>query len=234
MTPPPLRGAALVWTVVTLLLACVLGGIVGRPLGERIYAYQWSDARFCNDCHAHDYANEAWERSAHAGLTTCHDCHRVPIRHYPRNLWVTITTPPKTPQDIPHPEVPVVICEQCHVGRCDPHELSGPMDATLCDQVVKVDGSRLHAAHLDADHAEPGGGPSDERVVCEDCHGGRVDEPHRFESSRVACTRCHEDHEAETVAGLPCRQCHGGDFFATSAGGPQRIDNDQGTSLWHR
>jgi len=201
--------------IVTLLVALTLGAAAGLPLGERIYAYQWSDARFCSDCHAHDYADEAWARSGHADLTTCHDCHRVPIRHYPRNLWVTITRPPKTPQDIPHPEVPVLICTQCHIGQCDPHEISGPMSAELCDSIVKVDNSPLHSAHLNADHARPGGeSTEDERVVCEDCHGGRVDDPHRFETSREACTRCHEEHEAETVAGLPCRQCHGPGFFA--------------------
>ena len=197
-----------------VLGALLLGGFSGRTFGQRVYAYQWSDARFCNDCHAHDYANEAWEASAHAGLTTCHDCHLVPIRHYPRNLWVMLTKPPKTAQDIPHPEVPIVICQKCHVGECEPHGLSGPLDDELCAQVVKVDESPLHSAHLEAERPGRDGGLAGGPITCEDCHGGLPDAPHSFETRRAACEGCHEDHDDETVADLPCRQCHGARFLA--------------------
>ena len=216
--PPVLVG-------VVLIGALVLGGLAGHPLGNRVYDYQWSDARFCNDCHAHDYASEAWERSAHAGLTTCHDCHRVPIRHYPRNLWVMLTRPPERPEDIPHPEVPTVVCEQCHVGLCDQEALTGPMGAALCDQVVKVERTPSHLAHLEAERRLPGRVATEAgRIECGDCHSGRIDDPHRFETRRAACVACHEEHRGSTVGGLPCRQCHGAGFLAAGApeGAPGR------------
>lgn len=212
------RGLSVGWTpalVAVALVAIALGAALGAPLGDRVYAYQWSDARFCDDCHAHDYANEAWSRSAHADLTTCHDCHRVPIRHYPRNLWVTITHPPQTPEDIPHPEVPVVICETCHTSEgCDPHELSGPMSPRLCAQVVDIDGTAAHRVHLAAEHRD---GP----IGCLDCHGTTGTDVHRFSASDLACARCHEGHEREAAGRtMACRQCHGGSFLRESPAAP--------------
>ena len=209
-----------------------LGALGGAPVGKRVFEYQWQDARFCDDCHAHDYANEAWERSLHRDLTTCHDCHLVPIRHYPRNLWVMLTDPPKRPEDIPQPHVSVVICEQCHVGRCDPHGLTGPMSEALCNQVAKTDNSPLHRVHLDAARRDPNplqGGDASEGaasgpIECVDCHGAGDGPPHRFEADPASCVRCHKHFDSElSVAGLTCRQCHGEGFLASPPSDP---DND--------
>ena len=221
------RGLLTGWTLATAsiaVVALVIGAAVGRPLGDRVYSYQWSDARFCDDCHAHDYANDAWSRSAHAELTSCHDCHRVPIRHYPRNLWVTITAPPQGPDDIPHPEIPLVICASCHVGHCDPHELTGPLPVALCDEVIKIEDTRLHRVHLDAAARTPAPGhggppePDDEDgadpIGCLDCHGAEEGEVHRFAASDTRCVGCHEDvTEKESDAAMACRACHGAGFL---------------------
>jgi hypothetical protein len=216
------------WTplvAVAAFVAVLVGAAAGMPIGDRVYAYQWADARFCNDCHAHDYANEAWAESIHAGLTTCHDCHRVPIRHYPRNLWVQITDPPKSAEDIPHPQIPVVICGSCHLAECDPHELTGPMPLEMCDHVVKIDNSRLHRVHLESEDRQPGpglGGALDTEheegtITCLDCHGAGERQVHKFSDDVTACSKCHERHVEELgIVGLPCRQCHGSAFLADS------------------
>ncbi len=237
------------WTPVLAAVAVVAvlaGAAAGAPIGDRLFNYQWSDARFCNDCHAHDYANEAWKESIHADLTTCHDCHRVPIRHYPRNLWVTITDPPQTAEDIPHPQIPVVICGACHLGECDPHELTGPMPVKLCDQVVKVDRSRLHRVHLESKTRLPGagqGGALDEgheeghedgTITCLDCHGAGERQVHRFSDDVIACSKCHERHATELgLEGLPCRQCHGSAFLGGSAESYPPIDLPEPTLPSH-
>ncbi len=241
MVSPARAGAA------ALLAVCaVLGGFAGFPLGERIYAYQWSDARFCNDCHVHDYANEAWADSLHRDLTSCHDCHLVPIRHYPRNLFVTIFETPETAEDIPHPDVPLVVCSQCHLGHCGDHQLTGPLSPELCEAVAKVDTSVLHKAHLDSKVRKPGEQPGEAAehgsehaaepahgggghgaaieegpIACRDCHGPTGDQPHVFVPTVAHCLECHEGHAGGPGGeNIPCRQCHGAKFLATSATTP--------------
>lgn len=138
-----------------VLLFGAAGALAGVPVGDAGLNYMWRDARFCDDCHVHDYANEAWARSVHADLTTCHDCHLVPIRHYPRNLWVTVFATPQGPEDIHRPEVETVICERCHSVHTDEEELTGPMAQPVRKQVVKIDESPLHRVHLDAKSRTP-------------------------------------------------------------------------------
>ncbi len=226
-----------------VLLALGAGMAAGMPLGERIYQYQWADARFCNDCHVHDYANDAWEQSAHGDVTTCHDCHLVPISHYPRNLWVTITDPPQSPDDIHRPNIPTVICEQCHSEKGADAHLSGPMSHELQAAVVKIDDSPMHRLHLDAEkrdpgafrgsrpdddrgehaedsgeHAQEGGGHGADdptRISCMDCHGAESNRAHHFETTVADCIECHSAHSDELGAGgIACRQCHGAGFLA--------------------
>ena len=234
-------GAA--WSgLLVVLLALGAGLVAGFPLGERIYRYQWADARFCNDCHVHDYANEAWERSAHGEVTTCHDCHRVPIRHYPRNLWVTITDPPQSPDDIHRPDIPIVVCEQCHSEKGAEAHLSGPMSHELQKAVVKIDDSPMHRLHLDAEERDPGafrgsrpdaheddsahegdsagahdgghGAEPQSAITCMDCHGAESNRAHHFQSTSEGCAECHSAHGDELGAGgIACRQCHGAGFL---------------------
>lgn len=196
-------------------LAAVLGagaaGLLGGvPLADDAFTYLWADDRFCNDCHVHDYANEAYARSAHAGLTTCHDCHTVPLRHYPRNLWVTVMDTPQGPDDIPVPHVEDRICRSCHAADGAEAHLTGPMPDALRAQVVKIDGSPLHDTHLGA-VLEDGTSPT-----CMTCHGGENQREHRFRTAQVSCEGCHEEqHSAEHGDGaLACRECHFGGFSA--------------------
>ena len=191
-----------------VLAAGLFGGALGVPVADDTFSYLWRDDRFCNDCHVHDYANEAYDRSAHAGLTTCHDCHSVPLRHYPRNLWVTVFDPPQGPEDIPVPHVEDGLCLACHAVGGDGHTVTGPMPDSLRATVVKIDESALHQSHL----AEtlPDGQP----VTCMSCHGADHNRAHRFRTGTATCLGCHEDTQPEghDSSPLPCRECHFTDF----------------------
>ena len=155
-------------SALVVLAAFVAGSISGAPAGEQLFRYTWTDADFCDDCHVHDYANEAWARSVHAGLTTCHDCHRVPIRHYPKNLWTTVFDPPEGEEDIHPPDVANVVCEQCHAEAGLDEVLTGPMRQDVRRRIVKIDDSPGHRRHLDSETrappppppGAPGGGPT--------------------------------------------------------------------------
>lgn len=214
-----------------VVLAGFLGGSVsGKPVADSLYGYMWSDARFCDDCHVHDWANERWAASVHGTLTTCHDCHRVPIRHYPMNLLVTLVDTPETPEDIPKAEVKMVICEQCHSESGAEEAVTGPMPDEVRDQVVRIDHSPLHRIHLDAKTRLPtlyGGGRPDEeaepaealegeegKIICLDCHGGEDLHVHRFVATSDDCQECHHDIMPTDEAGaeLSCLDCHGRGF----------------------
>lgn len=176
----------------------------GVPPGNAMFDYTWRDADFCDDCHVHDYANEAWKRSPHVGLTTCHDCHRVPIRHYPRNLWMMVSDRPQGPEDFHAPHIPIVVCGQCHLSEQEEEPLTGPMPEEIRKHVVKVDLSPLHKLHLSK---EQDGEPID----CMSCHGGETNRAHRFEATQDNCVVCHEDRKipaSSGVAALTCKECH--------------------------
>lgn len=228
--------ATLAWLIANpasllVVLAGFLGGSVsGKPVADALYGYMWSDAQFCDDCHVHDWANERWAASVHGTLTTCHDCHRVPIRHYPMNLAVTILDTPETPEDIPKAEVKMVICEQCHSQVGAEEELTGPMPPAVREQVVRIDHSPLHRTHLDAEFRKPGaykgGKPGvdgehtealegeEGKITCLDCHGGEDLNVHRFVATSADCEECHHDIAPKDEAGneLSCLDCHGRGF----------------------
>jgi hypothetical protein len=227
-------------SLAVVVFALVGGGATGVPAGAAMHTYMWKDARFCDDCHVHDYANEAWARSAHARLTTCHDCHRVPIRHYPNNLYLALFDRPQVPEDIPQPDVGVVICEQCHSETADDEPLTGPLPDKLRPWVVKVDQSPLHRLHLDATTRVPsvysggehgaavatapvettagaatGDAVAADTIECLDCHGGRHLEVHRFTATSEGCETCHAGIRPEDESGrtLSCLDCHAQGFL---------------------
>ncbi len=224
LTERPVRLA-----VVTVAL--VLGVGVGVPAADNAYEYTWRAPEFCGDCHVHDYADEAYFRSVHAGVTTCHDCHVVPLSHYPRNLWMMVTDRPQVADDIHTPHVASVLCEACHTDS-DFH-LTGPMTEELRARVVKIDESPLHRIHLDSPVRAPtaflGGADADdtpregfleERVItCMDCHGSPGnEEAHRFTASRDNCLTCHEgiDLHGGRLDDLLCQECHFQGFVGAS------------------
>ena len=217
------RPARLVFVVCALLA----GGLAGIPTGEGVYRYTWTDSRFCDDCHVHDYANEAWEKSVHAGLTTCHDCHRVPISHYPRNLWLAAFDRPQGREDIHRPHVETVICSQCHLREGLSEKLTGPMPQAVRRRVVKIDDSELHRVHLDAENRSPGAyrGAGDDvaadtepaSIDCVDCHGSAEDQAHQFTATARGCVECHEHQAVEGLGAalIDCRECHFDGFLGT-------------------
>lgn len=230
-------------------IAGVLGIGAAIVPGEAGFHYVWRDPHMCNDCHVHDYADEAFFRSIHNELTTCHDCHRVPIMHYPRNL---VMTPMSTGEELAHrPHVESVICSACHMEG-EHHELTGPMTPRLLQRIVKVDHSPLHMVHLNAEERDPGTGrgavhgaaggddhgddhagnghsdesaghrPETERVIaCMDCHGGPSNRAHRFEASRENCISCHEGiaDGGGRLDQLQCQECHFEGFLGKAPNG---------------
>ena len=215
-------------------LAFAAGGAAGVAPGDVAYKYTWVDHRFCDDCHVHDYANEAYERSVHFGLTTCHDCHRVPIRHYPKNLYMSIFDRPQSALDIHPPDVESVICEQCHAVDGGGEPLTGPMSEEIRKRVVKIDSSPLHIVHLSSMTRDPGayrgqtidgetGGhgdpahtaPAHGEPAAEGGHGGggHGSEGPEWDKGVITCMDCHGNasnraHKFE--AGREnCTACHG-------------------------
>lgn len=212
-----------------IVAAALLGGAVaGAPVSSRTYDYMWKDPRFCDDCHVHDYANQAWAKSVHARLTTCHDCHRVPIRHYPVNLFVAVFSRPQVPEDIPKPEVPVVVCEQCHSSRGAGEPLTGPMPEAIRAQVVHVDDSPLHRQHREAERRTPvsyeggRGEPESGPIECLDCHGGVNATAHQFPATSEVCEHCHEGIRPKDEGGevLSCLDCHARGFLGSADPAP--------------
>lgn len=204
--------------------ALALGSLAGVPVKDKLYDYMWRDPRFCDDCHVHDYANQAWAKSVHGQLTTCHDCHRVPIRHYPKNLVVTLFATPQVPEDIPKPHVTEAICEQCHSDHGGDEPLTGPMPAELRAQVVHVDQSPLHKLHLESKRRTPssyeggGAGPTEGHIECLDCHGGENLMVHRFPAVSEMCEACHEGIRPKDEHGgeLSCLDCHARGFVGSN------------------
>lgn len=233
-------------SIVAAVVSLLAGAAVGTVPERHIFDYLWRDPTFCGSCHVHDYANEAYDRSIHAGLTTCHDCHLVPIRHYPRNLWMMVFDRPQGPEDIHRPEIPTVVCTRCHSKEADHEELTGPMPEELRARIVKVDDSPLHRLHLASDRRSPtvehGGDPDADpkgrapsgpelglnipqtswdkgAIGCTDCHGSDANRAHQFTATREACVACHTNTQLHggSMAAADCRQCHLSGFVAATA-----------------
>lgn len=220
-------------------LSLVLGVGAGVVPEQHVFDYLWRDPTFCATCHVHDYANEAYDRSVHAGLTTCHDCHLVPIRHYPRNLYMMVFDRPQGPEDIHRPEIPTIVCTRCHSKEADDEPLTGPMPAELRERIVKVDDSPLHRVHMSSETRKPstsqGGDPDTKAepareastldipqmswdkgvIACVDCHGSESNRAHQFSANRQDCVSCHEDTQLHGggMGSADCRQCHLSEFM---------------------
>lgn len=216
------------------MAALVVGAALGAPVGNRGYDYMWRDAQFCDDCHVHDYANDAYAHSVHAGVTTCHDCHRVSLRHYPKNLYRALLDRPTGPDDIPKPDVETLICTQCHSAETAKEPLTGPLPESMRASIVKIDQSRLHRVHLESrlrtpataqggsepEHEAPAvatGGHPPERapwdagvIACVDCHASGTDRVHKFEAISENCLGCHGEIELPEgrLGRVACRECH--------------------------
>jgi hypothetical protein len=239
------------WGVLTLGLTA--GAVVGIPVEEKLYDYVWNDSYMCDDCHVHDYANEAYWASIHGGVTTCHDCHLVPISHYPRNLFVTAFTPPQGPEDIHPPQVASVVCTRCHSAEGQDEPLTGPMSEAVRQHTVKIDDSELHRVHLGSKDRLPstwrggtelpeghaGTGPLvapfvrpswDTGVMqCADCHGAGPNRAHQFTATRENCVACHGDLHVDTgrFVDLDCRQCHLSGFLAGTRSSSEKTGGNQ-------
>lgn len=205
-----------------VLVAAVAGAAAGVPPGQKLYDYMWKDPVFCGVCHIHDYANVAWADSVHAQLTTCHDCHRVPIRHYPRNLYKSVFMRARTPEEVPPAHVGAVLCAQCHSEEGAHEPLSGPMPEAVRAFVARIDHSPLHQVHLEATSRDPRGEgaptgpPPANGAVPDGAHGGTTGEDGHGHgpAAPIGCLDCHggQDLEVHTFAAraADCESCHRG------------------------
>ena len=210
----------------THYLACGVG--THCDAGQKLILTTWKD----------DYANEAYWRSLHAGVTTCHDCHLVPFSHYPFMAWDAATKTFDGPEDFQAAHVPTVLCSGCHTqeGKDHAHEFTGPMTPELLAAIVTVDQSPMHKVHMEATTRDPGtfrgGGeheqaPDEDRhhspeelqeddkheegaILCMDCHGSSNNRAHRFQPSRDNCLQCHGGmaHAGGRLDTLVCQECH--------------------------
>ena len=114
------------------------------------------------------------------------------------------------------------------------------MPRGVFDQVVKVDESPAHVAHMRAESRDPGaerggegGGELREHrleqhgltahdvgagtgvIECIDCHGSEANRYHNFFARDENCKTCHEELElrGEHLSDFDCRHCHFPDFL---------------------
>jgi len=213
-------------SAMALTVVAFLGGLLaGIPPSNAAFNYTWRNAEFCDDCHVHDYANEAYFRSVHAGVTTCHDCHRVPLMHYPRNLYGLFFKEYTGPESFHAVYVASVLCEACHVEGSTDH-LTGPMTDELREKVVKIDHSPLHKVHMEAENRDPspakGGHPGGDDHDAEGHAGDDHAHPSGLsvhgvgseEEGAILCGDCHGDERNRAHQFRPsrnnCLECHGG------------------------
>ncbi len=238
---------------VGLSLAAFVGGIaLGFPFADNAYDRVWVDPHFCSSCHIHDYADEAYFRSQHAGVTTCHDCHQVPLIHYPGNVYGVLFKDYSDPENaIKRPHVKNVLCANCHVEGYESH-LTGPMTDEMRARVVKINDSPLHKVHMLAEVRVPPpakGGPhgadpeavtaaaqqewaehgaeETTAIACMDCHGSPYNRAHQFLPTRAACLQCHTsiDKSGGRLSTLKCQECHFAGFTGRP-GNPEAAEQD--------
>lgn len=191
--------------------------------------YMWFDPQFCVTCHTHDYAQEGFEASVHAGSfdgPTCHSCHHKPLFEYPVSIWNTQSHfpqgqgEPDQPHTIHKPEIPAHLCGSCHLvdGGYDwpGHLISDRMDSSTRWMVVKTDGSLLHEAHLDVTQEK-----LDELLLKtgQQRTNGEANASHETpDDGVITCTTCHGRREARGdpreahifyADGDVCSECHG-------------------------
>lgn len=215
-----------------LLPSMGLGLLLGAYPGFITYKYVWEDADFCLSCHVHDYVNIAWKNSVHGQLTTCHDCHHLPLHEYIREAYVQVTEWPKFPDDLDHvPHVPKDLCQACHLAaEADRSTITGPLAKEEIDKLPKVDHTYLHQIHLKAKtkvipYADyhlskkqrdprnvidlPMEEGEERSITCTDCHGGPGNRAHNFRANDSNCVRCHQEvHQSEIGKKYGCRSCH--------------------------
>lgn len=173
-------------TIVFATLALV---VLGAALTAGALAYT-SQPSFCNSCHQMETRYVSWQRSAHADVTSCLDCHSEPgfvgeiTAHLngARYLYTVLTT--EESGWVIHGDVRTKPCLECH----EPGNLPRQIGPHLIE----------HQAHVGRD------------IACLDCHSGLV---HGTLQGRPAqaplerCATCHSQTSRQVVAA--CETCHG-------------------------
>jgi len=206
----------------------LLGAIPGGVLGFKAYRFSWVDPRFCFFCHIHDYANIAWKKSGHGEVTTCHDCHHIPLLHYTYIGAKTFINRPTYPEDLEQPpDIPNDLCIQCHVrGAIKRENWTNPLQYDRLKKIPAVDVTAGHRWHMGALTDKPtvevlknqSAKATVERgfnpkgiINCRYCHGSKANRPHNYRATDANCRSCHADsHLSDQLrfAGTDCLLCH--------------------------
>lgn len=198
---------------------------IGSYAGYEAGIWMVKDPDFCEACHVHDYANEAWEVSIHGQKDiTCHDCHHQSLTDNVKSA-IYLVSPIHDASKLIH-SVPVVkdyVCQKCHDSRVDGlgsifHGVLMDMPEEKYNSIAKVNNNRLHKAHLEAESrfpykslnwnipAEP------EKDFSKDFTPGNLINFGQKEESAIHCRDCHgsKSNRAHNFAPVRenCEQCH--------------------------
>ena len=226
--PPPGASRSPRNTAVIALVVFVLAAVPGGYLGYRAYHFAWTDARFCFACHIHDYAVNEWKRSAHGDVTTCHDCHHMPLLHYTYVGARALFNRPSYPDDLENPpSIPDELCMQCHVrGAIQRSSWTLPFQYDSLKRIPAIDVTAGHRWHTASKTIEPvarillddsakeavkrGFEPRHE-LNCWRCHGSEGNRYHQYRATNVNCRSCHADSHLKDqlkFTGTDCLLCH--------------------------
>ncbi len=220
-------GLSTLGAFVLLAVFFAVGGYGGKKMNDWVVA----DADFCDACHVHDYANEAWEHSIHnPSNTTCHDCHHQSLYDNAKSL-VLLMSPFYKHEGKLHdfPTVNDHICQSCHDQNVEPHigAIVGPLGDEEIKAVTKINGSLLHKVHLKAENRLPYKKVKWNIPVEDEKRGDvRITKQHLFAreippEGKINCRDCHGTslNRAHSFMATTenCEQCHNA---AISENGP--------------
>ena len=212
--------------VLALIIIFVISSLVGVAVAYKGYRYVIYDANFCDKCHAHDYANDAWNDSPHYKSTTCHDCHHQSVYANARGFFLTVFAnhykSDKKIHDIP--KVEDKHCTKCHLPAKKGTWLDvvGPLSGYDIGKIIKIKDTLGHRIHLlaktrDPDHSAPWSGNAqghskNREMIDENSPEAEkafdVEEEHRV----INCRDCHgsKQNRAHSFSAIPenCVECH--------------------------
>lgn len=197
---------------------------IGSYAGYEAGMWMVADPQFCEACHVHDYANEAWEASIHGQEDiTCHDCHHQSLFANVKSA-VYLVSPFHDSKKLIH-NIPVVkdhVCSKCHDSRVDGltglHGVLLDMPEEKYHSIAKINESKLHKIHLNAESRSPyktlnWNIPAEvEADHSDEFSPGNLINLGHSETNKIHCRDCHgsRSNRAHNFAPVRenCEQCH--------------------------
>ncbi|MEI8346472.1 MAG: hypothetical protein WCG27_03330 [Pseudomonadota bacterium] len=209
-------------SVKVLIGLFVVGAIAGTAVGHKGYRYVIYDAGFCNKCHVHDYANDAWFESAHYQSTTCHDCHHQSVWANARGGLLTVFANYYKKREKIHniPKVEDKHCIKCHIPS--KHgvllDIVGPLQSYDISKIIKIEETKGHRVHLLAKTRDPSKyyswAQDGQHVQAKIKDSENTDDAFNIEEEGrvIHCRDCHggKQNRAHNFNAMPenCLECH--------------------------